>query len=329
MLSDQPPGRMAREWITEQLERAGRHPAGEPGEPRVRPWSIVQRVPTDRGDVWFKANRAQTTYEPALIDLLARQAPGLVLAPIAIDVDRGWSLMPDGGPILRSFPDDVVLRHWERLLPAYAELQQGLSASVPELISAGVPDDRPDRLPELFSVLLDDTDVLLVDESDGLSTEDLGRLREFRADVERRCDALASSGIPATVDHGDLHDGNVFVRAHGYAVFDWGDTCIAHPFASLLVTLSAIAYRYELAPDAPDLARLRDAYLEPWTAGRSRRELVELAAAAIAVAPVSRARSWERALTAVPPAERGEYREAVPGWLHELIDPPALAQPSP
>ena len=97
----------AREWIIGRLDHAGLRCVGEMGEPRVRPWSIVIRVPTDDGAVWFKANRAQTTYEPALINVLARRAPEVVLTPIATDVERGWSLLPDGGPILRSFPTNT------------------------------------------------------------------------------------------------------------------------------------------------------------------------------------------------------------------------------
>jgi hypothetical protein len=184
-----------REWISQQLARTGHHVVGEMGEPRVRPWSVVIRVPTDDGDVWFKANRGQTTYEPALLNVLAREVPDLVLAPVGTDVERGWSLLPDGGPMLRSFPDDAVLRHWERLLPAYAELQQALSARTNELIGVGVPDDRPARMPGLLAALLDKTEVLLVDEPDGLSTEELTRLRELRLVFAARCDILADSGI--------------------------------------------------------------------------------------------------------------------------------------
>lgn len=80
-------GRRAREWIGEQLDRAGLRGVGQLGEPRVRPWSIVIHVPTDGGAVWFKANRAQTVYEPALANVLARQAPDIVLTPIATDLD--------------------------------------------------------------------------------------------------------------------------------------------------------------------------------------------------------------------------------------------------
>jgi hypothetical protein len=329
-VADSPPGRAAREWIADQLDRIGSRPVGPSDEPRIRPWSTVVRIPTDNGPVWFKANHAQTTYEPALMRELVRHAPDLVLAPIATDFERGWSLLPDGGPILRSFPDDTVLRDWERILPAYAELQQALSRRTAELIAVGVPDDRPATMPELLAALLEKTDVLLVDEPDGLSTEELARLRELGPDFAAQCDLLDGSGIAASVEHSDLHDGNIFVRGGRYAVFDWGDTSIAHPFGSLLVAMSAIRARYDMAADAPALARLRDAYLEPWTPGHTRRELVELAAIATAVAPLSRARSWERALSDVPPADRGPYREAVPGWLHELLIKLAgQAQPSP
>ena len=323
-MPDSAPGQAAREWIRQQLELAGRRPIGAMDRPRIRPWSTVVRILTDNGAVWFKANHAQTTYEAGLVRELARQDPDLVLVPLATEVEQGWMLLPDGGPILRSYPDDAVLGHWERLLPEYAELQQALSARTNDLIAMGVPDDRPESMPRLLTTLLDRTEVLLVDEPEGLSADEFDRLRELSPALAARCAILASSGIAASVDHGDLHDGNVFVRAGGYAVFDWGDTSVAHPFCSLLVTMSAIRARYDLAPNATALARLRDAYLEPWTGGHTRSELIELATVATAVAPLNRARSWERALNAVPAAERGDYRDAVPGWLREL-----LPQPSP
>jgi hypothetical protein len=43
-MSDDAPGREAREWIREQLDRAGRRIVGEMAEPRVRPWSVVVRI---------------------------------------------------------------------------------------------------------------------------------------------------------------------------------------------------------------------------------------------------------------------------------------------
>ena len=48
-------------------------------------------------------------------------------------------------------------------------------------------------------------------------------------------------------------------------VFDWGDAVVGHPFGTLLVTLRVVAHWTGLPNGAPELLRLRDAYLEPWT----------------------------------------------------------------
>jgi len=267
-------GNEAQAWIAARLADLDLRLIGS-DEPRVRPWSTVQRIETDGGPVWFKANGPGTTYEPALVEALAELAPGHVLDPLATDVEVGWALVPDGGRILRSFDDDVVLSHWLRILPAYAELQRATSDHVRDLVGRGVPDARPQRLPERFSALLDDTDVLLVDRPGGLSREQLSRLRDLEPTYAEWCARLDGAGIPPSIEHGDLHDGNVFVRDGGYAIFDWGDACVGHPFASLLVTLSSIAHRYDLPAGAAELAGLRDAYLEPWADGGRRAELAE------------------------------------------------------
>ena len=150
--------------------------------------------------------------------------------------------------------DEDVLGHWERVLPAYADPQRKLSPRVGELTAAGVPDERPHRIPELFSALLDKTDVLFVEEPDGLRPEEFARFRQLGSALATRCDVLAHSGIAPTVDHSDLHDGNVFVQDGSYAVFDWGDASLTHPFASLLVTMSALGARRGVSSDAPVLS---------------------------------------------------------------------------
>src|SRR5262245_57305302 len=85
---------------------------------KERPWSFVVKVPTADGPVWFKENRGATRYEAALVHALARWAPGRVLEPIATDVERGWSLLPDGGPTLRDAGGD-----WAAMLADHARFQ--------------------------------------------------------------------------------------------------------------------------------------------------------------------------------------------------------------
>ncbi|WP_225852499.1 phosphotransferase [Micromonospora sp. AMSO12t] len=308
-------------WVGDQLGRLGRRIVG-PVEPRVRPWSLVWRVPTDAGDVWFKANNPGTRYEAALLAALTRLAPGRVLDPVAVDAERGWSLLPDGGRTLRDAlgGDRRLLSRWERVLPEYADLQRVVAPGAGELLALGVPDHRPEMLPELFEALLDDEESLLLGAADGLTAEAYGRLRAHRPAFAEDCRRLAASGLTPTVQHDDLHDGNVFVAGDGHRFFDWGDASVAHPFGTLLVTLNSVADAFGLPEGDPALTRLRDAYLEPWSDGHDRPTLREAARLAVRVTRVSRALSWRRALRSADPT-RAEYAAAVPGWLQELFAP--------
>ncbi|KXK60847.1 phosphotransferase [Micromonospora rosaria] len=325
--------RQARDWIDGHLDRGGRRVNG-PVEPRLRPWSLVWRVPTDGGPVWFKANGPATGYEAPLVAALARLVPGAVVAPIAVDPDRGWLLLPDGGPTLREAtapqrdaadPADARagLARWERALTGYAELQLAAVGHVDELLALGVPDHRPEALPALLADLLDDRAALRGGADGGLTPETYQRLRAYQPDFAALCARLAGSGLPVTVQHDDLHDGNVFVDGGRDRFFDWGDASIGHPFGTLLVTLRSAAYTFGLEPGDPALVRLRDAYLEPWSARYDRRTLLAAVGPAVTVAKVGRSLAWRRALATDDPS-RAEYADAVPGWLAEVFAPDPL-----
>ena len=70
-------------------------------EARGRPFSVVARVPVQGGTVWFKASAPAARFEPALLAALAAWHPDRFAAPVAVDVNRAWSLTRDGGPTLR------------------------------------------------------------------------------------------------------------------------------------------------------------------------------------------------------------------------------------
>ncbi|WP_307798939.1 phosphotransferase [Micromonospora antibiotica] len=313
----------ALDWVTGHLDRHGRRVTG-PVQARLRPWSSVWQVPTDARSYWFKANSPGTAYEAVLLAELARRTPGRVLDPVAVDPSRGWSLLPDGGPTLRELAEPGPAR-WVDVLVAYAELQRELVPAADELVALGVPDQRPAAMPGLLADLLDDRAALLLDAEGeggggGLDAATHDRLRAHLPRFAEDCRRLADSGIPASVQHDDLHDGNVFAAADGYRFFDWGDASVAHPFGTLLVTLRSAAHTFSLPEGDPVLVRLRDAYLEPWTDRHDRATLREVAGLAMRVTTVSRALSWRRALDTTDPS-RTEYADAVPGWLGELFAP--------
>ena len=74
----------------------------------------------------------------------------------------------------------------------------------------------------------------------------------------------------------------------------------------------------DLAPGSAELARLTDAYLEPFTARLPAARLRSMVPLARWSAMVGRALTWRAALLYATPSELGEWASAVPGWLREL-----------
>ena len=311
----------ATSWIRARLDERGLTLIGEIEQPHVRWWSTVLRVPTGAGDLYFKANAPPHAFEAALLVILGRLQPGRVPDLVAADPERGWLLMRDGGTCLREeLKSAADLVRWEELLPTYAELQASLAPRVDELLAAGAPDERLAILPAHFERLLDDRDALLIDQPAGLTTEEHEQLRALRPEFAERCGRLASSGIPETLQHDDFHDGNIFVRDGRYLFFDWGDSCVSHPFHTLVVTLRAIAHRFELEPGGPELVRLRDAYLEPFSQYGSHEELTAAADLAHFTGTAARSLAWHRFVSAREPEFRADDGEAVPYGLKRLLD---------
>lgn len=282
----------------------------------MRPWSTVLRVPTDGGLVWFKANMPAQAFEVAVVQTLARRRPDLLPALLAADVERGWMLQGDGGTRLREIlADGGDFDVWEHILPLYAELQIDAVADRDRLLAAPVPDRRLALLPRQFEELLADRDARST-----LTDDELRRLHALVPRVEQDCRVLAAYELPETIEHDDLHDGQVFVRGGHYVFFDWGDACVSHPFFTLVVTLAVLAYRLGLEHDSAELDRFRDAYLEPWTRFRPREELAEAFPVGYRLGILCRGLTWRMIVDALPRPLREDEEEAVPERMRMLLD---------
>ena len=88
------------------------------------------------------------------------------------------------------------------------------------------------------------------------------------------CARLEGAAVGASLDHNDLHYWNVFVDG-SVRFYDWGDSVVAHPFASMLLGLGMLRRQLEVGADDPAVVRPRDAYLEVFRDLASRAELVE------------------------------------------------------
>ncbi|MFH8342421.1 phosphotransferase [Streptomyces sp. AM6-12] len=299
-------------WVQERL--AGHGLRGDGGlRVRLRPWSVLVRVPVaGREAVWFKANPPSAAFEGPLTAALARWVPGHVLEPLAVDAGRAWSLLPDGGDLFRQVlaREPVGPEVWEDLLRQYAGVQRALTPYAGELERLGVPAARTLDLPDVFDRLLAaDT---------ALDAEARVRVAAVRPRLVDWCAELAALGIEDTLDHADLHDGQLFRPAPGrFTFFDWGDAAVSHPFCSLRVTAEQVRERY--GPKA--LPRLRDAYLEPWTGtGRPAADLRRAASLAWRLSCLGRATSWGRMFPHPGRPAPGATQSAE--WLLGLLDEP-------
>ena len=300
-------------WLDRQFEVLDLQLTGAVEQPHIRPWSTVLRIPTTGGDVWFKANTPLLAYEAAVVDLLAARRPDCVPGLLATDLDRGWMLMADGGERLREVVErERELGFWLGVLPRYAQLQIDMTADRDRLLELGLPDRRLEDLASQYEDLIGRVDTVTDDESRRLSAL-VPRIAEL-------CERLACLGVPETIQHDDLHDGQIFVRDNRYLFFDWGDACVSHPFFSMSVTLEGgLAWGLDDVEGSEDIAPYRDAYLEPFRSFASWSELQGAQEIAIRLGWICRALNVHRLASSLPPPYREEHLAGVGLRLRMLL----------
>lgn len=290
----------AQAWIEANV--AGTIGAAQ--EVKIRPWSAVLRQATDTGDVYFKANLPALANEPGLTRLLHRIAPEHVLDVLADEPGAGWMLQADGGPTMRDRLDGTHdLARWERMLAVYAEVQVRAAGHAQELLAEGAPDRRLPRLGRLFEDLVGRKQKAMLPLA--------GRVAELARELDRY-------GLPASIDHSDLHAGNVLAPGERYVIFDWHEGAVTHPFFSMMVATRWLEHNHGVVPGGVDDRRLRDAYLEPWAAYGTRAELRAALDLALRLGPLTRALGWERVLGSIPAEAAGEWAEYLSGWLEDV-----------
>lgn len=254
-------------WVDERLAEVGRRRTGEPEQFHVRPWSTVLRVPTDTGAAYFKANTHELRHEALVSLLLAKRVPDRVPPLIADDLDRGRMLMEDAGARLRELiAEERDLTRWDDVLEGAADIARAMEPDVERLLAAGVPDLRLAVLPEKYAALVAAGDVEQ-------------RFRDAVPRVRDMADELAAYGVTETLQHDDLHDGQVFVRDGRQLILDWGDAVVSHPFFTLSVTLEGgVAWGLDDVEHSVDLEPLVATYLRRYDPTRPElRDAVPLA----------------------------------------------------
>jgi Phosphotransferase enzyme family len=313
-------------WIERILRDRGLVRTGEIEQPRIRFWSTQLTVPTDVGRLWFKENCPDQGFEARLVGVLADVVPDHVVAPLAIEPERGWLLTPDAGPTLRSLDDSLGL--WVRLAANWADLQRRVSPYVDRLVDAGAPMSRPLDAPELIARRVEEYAALPADDPTRLDPADAERMRAVLPTIATWAEQVADVGLPLSLDHNDLHANNAFVPRpdeEHLRFFDFGDSVVGHPLCSLLIPLNVLGHELQVDDDDPRLLRVVDAYLEVWS------DLVDASTLRAVVDParqlgrLHRSESWRRVLRSADAAERAEFGDSPTVWLTTLLGHPAFS----
>ena len=137
------------------------------------------------------------------------------------------------------------------------------------LLAAGVPDLRLHTLADGYAELVQRIEV------EPRFRDAVGRVRDL-------VDELASYAVVETLQHDDLHDGQVFVKDGRNLILDWGDAVVSHPFFTMSVTLEGgVAWGLDDVADSEDIWPYVDTYLARYAPDRPElRDAVPLGAAA-------------------------------------------------
>ncbi|MFG1816824.1 hypothetical protein ACGFIF_23915 [Kribbella sp. NPDC049174] len=291
-------------WVRAQLAAAGTAVSAAPVPYKIRFWAAVWCYPTDHGLFWFKENNPGQAFEAALVGAMAQALPQHVVAPLAIDPERGWFLTADQGPTL----GDQEGTDWRRLVIEYAGLQRDTVPVGDALLGSGLTSLAPSHLSGAlhhvagwFTGLSDDHPVRP-------GPETLAGVRRA-ADAVSEVERLLPGVVPMALDQNDLHARNVFRPdpAGPFRFFDFGDAVWGHPFA----TLASVREDVDEA--------VVTAYLEEWSDLAPLDVLRKELEIAEPLHVVHRMVSWHRLLEHADEIECAAWVEHIEHWLRELV----------
>lgn len=211
------------------------------------------RVPTADGDLFLKQEEPLQAYEVPLSIALYSRWPDRVPEVVAADIERSWLLTRDGGTRIADSGDFDA---FPRALALYGELQVGEIAHLDDFLAMGLRDLRLPIVVDLYEPFFE--------RDHGLEPEEVRRLVALAPRFRELCAELDALDLPASIQHDDLHEWNVFVRGDRVALYDWGDSSVGFPLWSWLKPSMALE----------DPAAARDAYVAQWEGFASRRELL-------------------------------------------------------
>ncbi|PJI53025.1 hypothetical protein CTI14_34310 [Methylobacterium radiotolerans] len=185
------------------------------------------QLPTQRGQLYYKAAPAPLAQEGPLLNWLSERFPGEVTTVVALDKIRGGFLMQDLGAVPLHETGHVA--RYEQVVRRYAQMQRAIV--VISRTSPGMPARVSQNMWTRFW-------------PDSLTCR-----RRLPRRTWSGCGPLARSSSPSAnnwplvasrtpLEHGDFWPTNVALREEQAVFFDFSDATVTHPFFSLRLFLA-------------------------------------------------------------------------------------------
>ena len=162
-----------------------------------------------------------------------------------------------------------------RGIKSYVSIQRGLESHLGALEKIGVPDWRIARLPELYTDLINNENLL---KEEGLTLDEIKRLKKLSTKINSICEFLSKQPIKETLVNFDFNDNNLILneKTQEISVVDLGESAISHPFLNIAAHLASLLRRYKLDITSPKLQFVKEKWLDCWTDVANKEHLDEI-----------------------------------------------------
>jgi hypothetical protein len=229
-------------------------------------FSLIRFHMRDDRNYWLKATGEPNTHELRITRILA-QLGGTYL-PEMISVRPEWNawLMSGEATPVTELPADPsrLFRLLGDAVESMARLQMKTEGHSLDLLDAGAFDQGMDIFEKHSEALFDYFgESMSTQTSTKLPPIDRTRLAELRTMFEDVCRRTEDLGLPKTIVHGDMNQGNILTRCGRCQFIDWSEAYVGNP----LVTLQHLLLFNRV--ENPEIraflnASLKDRYRHAW-----------------------------------------------------------------
>ncbi|WP_260706562.1 aminoglycoside phosphotransferase family protein [Edaphobacter flagellatus] len=195
------------------------------------------RLPLDDGqNYWLKATGEPNRHEYAVTLLLSDVCKGFTPDVVATQPEWNAWLMAGAGTDTITFPSEPLGRYklMEHVMYCMLEAETESVEVSQQLLRAGAFDQSMEVISESSGKLFDYLErAMSLQTSTKAPRLEAKCLRQLHDKLLKVCEVIGNLGLPQTVVHGDLNDGNIIIGESACQFIDWAECYVGPPGINL------------------------------------------------------------------------------------------------